>query len=361
MEKQTSTKDKVTTKDTQARKYLLTINNPLNDGLTHEKIKEIITTGLRSTIYYCIADEIGVENGTPHTHLFIQFRSPVRFSTVKNAFQNAHIDKSVGTAQENRSYVEKSGKWAKSDKKDTCIEGTFEEWGEIQSERQGNRSDLAQLYELIKDGWSDFELIDQNPDNIEHLKYIERVRQTILKEKVRNEFRNLEVCYIWGKTAVGKTRYVMEKYGYSNVFRVTDYKHPFDNYDPVSHNVLVFDEFCSNFPIQQMLNYLDGYPLELPCRYANKWANFTKVYIISNLSLYEQYDEIQSYHHDIWRAFLRRINKVHQFLGDGDVIDYQADDFIYKDEAKRKIKSSVNNFYDNKHKQLSILEDDEPF
>lgn len=32
-------------------------------------------------------------------------------------------------------------------------------------------------------------------------------------------------------------------------------------------------------------NILDGYPLELPCRYANKQACYTEVYLVSNLPL----------------------------------------------------------------------------
>ena len=79
----------------------------------------------------------------------------------------------------------------------------------------------------------------------------------------------------------------MEKYGYQNVYRVTDYDHPFDSYK--GQDVIVFEEFRSSLKIQDMLNYLDGYPCELPCRYNNKLACFTKVYIITNISFNQQY------------------------------------------------------------------------
>ena len=83
----------------------------------------------------------------------------------------------------------------------------------------------------------------------------------------------------------------MEQYGYSNVFRVTDYEHPFDGYK--GQDVIVFEEFRSSLRIGDMLNYLDGYPVELRCRYSNKQACFTKVYIISNISLRDQYRDLQ--------------------------------------------------------------------
>ena len=75
----------------------------------------------------------------------------------------------------------------------------------------------------------------------------------------------------------------MEKYGYSNVFRVTDYIHPFDS--SKNHSVIIFEEFRSSLKIQDMLNYLDGYPCELSARYNNKTACYLEVYIISNILL----------------------------------------------------------------------------
>ena len=54
----------------------------------------------------------------------------------------------------------------------------------------------------------------------------------------------------------------MEQYSYSGVYRVTDYAHPFDSYQ--GEDVLLLDEYNSNFKIRDLLNYLDGYPLTLP-------------------------------------------------------------------------------------------------
>ena len=353
MKKNTSTKDNK--KDTQSRKYLLTINNPIEKELSHDKIKELINS-LKSTIYYCMADEQGLKEETPHTHIFIVFRSPVRFSTIKNLFPTAHIDKSLGTSAENKAYVEKSGKWESSSKYETIVNGSFEEWGELPNEHQGNRTDLAILYNKIKDGLSNYDLFEENPDNIEHLKYIDKVRQTIIRETVKNQFRQLEVTYIFGESATGKTRYVMEKYGYENVHRVTDYIHPFDSYE--GQEIILFDEFCSNFKIQEMLNYLDGYPIELPARYCNKWAAYSTIFLVSNLPLSRQYPNIQEHEFTVWKAFLRRIHKVEQFMGDGDIIKYSPNDFLHNTTANIIIQNAVKNYRANKNKQLDIFEQD---
>lgn len=91
------------------------------------------------------------------------------------------------------------------------------------------------------------------------------------------------MVYISGATGTGKTRGVLEKNGYSNVYRVTDYLHPFDSYN--GQPVIAFDEFRSSLRIKEMLLFCDIYPIELPSRYTNKYACYNKVYIISNWSL----------------------------------------------------------------------------
>ena len=98
----------------------------------------------------------------------------------------------------------------------------------------------------------------------------DKIRQDILTERYRNQWRDLEVTYIFGPTATEKTRGVLEKHGYSSVYRVTDYKHPFDRY--AQEPVMLLDEFRSSLLVGDMLDYLDGYPLALPARYANRQA-----------------------------------------------------------------------------------------
>ena len=140
----------------------------------------------------------------------------------------------------------------------------------------------------------------------------QKIQQELLEKQGAETFRKPEVRYIYGSTGVGKTRYVMEKYGYQKVFRVTKYsKGLFDSYN--NQDVILFDEFRSSIPITKMLVYLDGYPVTLPCRYYNKQALFTKVYIISNISLQEQYKNIQVEEPKTYDALLRRITAVYNF------------------------------------------------
>lgn len=289
-------------KDTRSRKWQITINNPKEKGYTHDKIKSILLN-FKSLIYWCMSDEVG-EKGTYHIHLFMFFNNVVRFSTIKNNFEGAHYEMAKGTCQQNRDYVFKEGKWENDKKKETNLFDTHEEHGIIPIERQGSRNDLADLYSMIKEGMTNYEILEENPNYIFNIEKIEGVRQMFREEKFKNTFRKLTVTYLYGNSGSGKTSSIMNKYGYSNVYRITDYSHPFDSYK--GEDVIIFEEFRSSFKIQDMLNYLDGYPLMLPCRYNNKVACYTKVYVITNINFFQQYVSVQEEYEETFRAFTRR-------------------------------------------------------
>ncbi len=294
----------------RSRKYLLTINNPLDYGLNHENINENMK-GFNWS-YYCMCDEIG-EQGTYHTHLFFYCENPVSFNKVKKIFNTAHIDKCFGTSQENIDYIRKEGKYQNSSKKETNIIETFEEYGNRPLEIiKKNEKICEQVYQMLKEGYSIPQIIEEYPSYMNKMAQLEQTKQMLLEEKYSEEFRKIQVAYIYGETATGKTRYVMDTFGYKNVCKITNYEHPFDNYK--GQDVLLLDEFHSSLPLNDLLQYLDGYPCKLPARYADKTACFTKVFIVSNISLNEQYPEVQLKKPNTYNALIRRITKVYEFV-----------------------------------------------
>lgn len=316
-------------RDTRSRKWQITINNPKKLGFTHDVLKERLHM-FKGLVYWCMADEIG-ENGTYHTHVYMHCGQAVRFSTVKKRFEGAHFEMANGTAQQNKEYVFKEGKWLADKKADTNLRETHEEYGNCPIERQGARNDLADLYDMIKNGMSNYEIMEETSDYIFNMEKIEKVRQILREEKYKETFRQLETTYIFGETGTGKTRGVMEKYGYGNVFRVTDYSHPFDGYK--GQDVVIFEEFRSSLQISDLLNYLDGYPLELPARYGNKIACFTKVFLITNIDLRDQYRKVQHEQPETFKALIRRIHEVHEYEG-GQVIRTKGSEYMAADNWK---------------------------
>lgn len=308
--------------DSQSRKWQITINNPLDKEFNHSRIMEELAK-IKSCIYWVLSDEIGA---THHTHIYIACSSAVRFSTLKNRFPEGHLEIAHGDSIQNRDYVFKLGKWLEDKKHETNLPDTHKEYGEMPIERKGTRNDLSDLYDMIKQGMTNYDILEESPDYMLQLDKIERVRQTVREEKFKNTFRQIETIYIWGITGVGKTRSIMEQYGYENIFRVTDYTHPFDTYK--GQDIIIFEEFRSSIKISDMLIYLEGYPTELPCRYTNKVACFTKVYLITNIDLCNQYEIVQLESPNTWQAFLRRIKTVKYYQSKNNVQEYNTVDYI---------------------------------
>lgn len=257
--------------NSQSRKWALVINNPLDAGLDHTAIAAILA--LFSPAYYCMADEIAA-TGTFHTH-----------------------------------------------KAETTVAGSFMEWGTLPAEKEETDPELYRLIRELREGKRTAEIIEQSPKYAFRVRDIDTLRQTLLADRFATENRKLEVAYLYGDTGAGKTRSIYESHDPREICRVTNYRKgvSFDAYN--GQDVLVFEEFHSQIPIGDMLNYLDIYPLSLPARYTDRTACYTKVYITSNLPLTAQYRDEQYHRREIWAAFLRRIHKVIEFHKDGTAIE----------------------------------------
>lgn len=322
--------------------YQLTINAPIEKGYNHEHIIEIIRNNFKTITYFCMADEQGSQF---HTHVYVVFASRVRFSMLKRYFPEAHIEKCRGSVSDNVNYIKKSGKWKLDEsKREKKIDGTFEEYGTQPPDSKGKRSDMSELYQMILDDMTNAEILATNQDYILQIDKLDKVRSMILIERYKETVRlDLEVTYISGATGTGKTRSVLEKNGYVNVYRVTDYLHPFDSY--CCQPVICFDEFRSSLKLKEMLMYCDIYPIELPSRYANKYACFNKVYIVSNWELERQYPELQREDKESWKAFLRRIHKV----------------IVFDDSGRKTEYGSVEAYLERDNDFITYVGDDLPF
>lgn len=278
----------------QARRWFLTINNPKD---TDDDIANYIQ-GLEHFKYCAFQREKGEQTGTEHIQAFVVFNIGKRFSTIKNYFPTAHIEEVKGSNAQARDYCTK---------KDTRVSGPYE-LGVFAEER--SRTDITLFLELIKAGATTEELAKLYPTlYLKELNKIDAVRQNTLYEKFRMEIRKVNVTYIYGPPGSGKTSYVMNTCGLGNYYEVSYYgTSSFDNYR--GENTIVLDEFDSSFKINFMNKLLDRYPLMLPARYANKVACYNNVFIVSNLTLSEQYKDIQEYKPELYKAFLRRIHNI---------------------------------------------------
>lgn len=323
-------------KDRQARSYQITQNNPSKYNITRESFKETILKF--KPIYYCISEEIGIKEKTPHYHAYFKCSSPVRFSTCKKRFKYAHIEQALGSATDNRDYLMKKGKYI--DKNETLID--FEEDGEIpQTTKEKRLSEKAEVLQKIKDGKTNLQIIEENENLLFHLKDIENIRQEYLKEKYSTEFRDICCTFIFGATETYKTTFVYSRYNAKDIFRIYNYQNLNSLWDGYTGQpVVLFDEFKGQIPIELMLILTDRFPvLNLNARYNNKIAMYSQVYFCTNESFEEIYSYEKVMHPATYKAWERRIHNIYEFRKNS---DGSPNIIVHKDTKKEEFSNGQN-------------------
>lgn len=304
-------------KDTQSRKWQLTVNNPKDKELTHDEIKKRLNS-LSSLEYACMADEVGKQE-THHTHVYVFYKNPKKFNTIKKLFPEAHIELARGSHIANRDYVFKEGKWA--DKKDKGINfpETHEEIGEIPSENtyvpEKEADIFAQIQEYIDSGMTPREIMLQN---VAYVKYEHQIKRFYFMKCCEETppIREVTIFYHVGASGSGKSyTYVQlcEKYGENNVYLVTDYANnataSFDGYN--AEKCIFLDEVKNNIPYSLFLLLTDRYKADIHCRYSNTVSLWNEVHITSIYPIEELYKNMvpeEKRQRDSIRQLLRRIS-----------------------------------------------------
>ena len=314
-------KNKKSVAQLKGRKWQITINNIDEIGIDFDNLKNVIKKRWPAVEYFCYCEEVGKETGKRHWHMFLKHPNGINGSSILRLFPGAHLEYCTGTCKQNRDYIYKEGKYEGSEKEDTRQEGMQYEFGECPEESQGQRNDLIELRELIKTGKSNAEIYSINAQYLKYANSIDKIRLDILSDKNGNEWRDIEVTYIEGATGTGKTRGIVESYGYRNIWRIVKDDYSWNGY--VDQDVAVFEEFRNTFAFTDMLNFLDGHPVQGRAMHGFRQLGYKNVFMCSNWRLDEQYKNIQEEHPRDWQAFLRRIDKVIIREKAGDKVFYQ--------------------------------------
>ena len=225
------------------------------------------------TMHYMIYSlERGAE-GTPHLQGYTRFSKRLRLNAAKGLLgsQDFHLEKSNGSEKDNHDYCSKTD--------DTHLAGPWE-FGTYKPEagNKGTRNDLKQACALIASGGSLKQLARTQPEII--VKYptgIEKLIQLAATDVPTQ--RDIWVHILWGPTNTGKTHRVLT--AFPTAYSAPAGRDPFGMYQ--GEQVLLIDEFDSkDWDLNLMKKVLDKWPLQLSCRYLNKCARWTIVFIISN-------------------------------------------------------------------------------
>lgn len=256
------------------RRWCFTVNNP-GDWTP-------LDTEQRQIAYMVWQTEMGKKR-TPHVQGYIRFKGRKRMNTVKNFFgrRDMHCEIAEGDEETNRKYCTKD---------ETRIEGTHGELGTYDAKqgKQGHRSDLDSIAEKCQRGHSLREIAEAHPtDYIRYGQGIARLHELLAPPPAVE--RVVTTWVLWGPTGVGKTHRVLTNY--PSVYQVIEKgRDPWGRYN--DQPVLLLDEFnWRQWTPQEMNSILDKWRFPLNCRYHDKFAAWTLVYICCNDNPNEWYND----------------------------------------------------------------------
>lgn len=255
-------------------------------------LTDYLQATFESAEYIAASLEKGLEeNHTEHLHLFICFPKKRSGNSIFNALGgHSHLESVKGNFQGMRDYVFKEGKWEADEKHNEKIDGWQIEIGCPPQKKQGKRSDLEWIKELIEQGLTPDEIIDRNVRYITLSKYINELFYKYRLEHTPLQ-RDVEVIVHTGVSGSGKT-YFLTGLDRSKTYIGTDYSNGcsalFDGY--TAQEVLFLDEFRGQTPYNMLLTMLDSYTHDVHARYSNKKMLWNAVHITSVIPFDEWYN-----------------------------------------------------------------------
>lgn len=293
-----------------SRSWFCVFNNPADhdypgtpqevcERLRDEWIKDSET---RSGAWvYCISAD-----GLHHVHMVLEDTKSMRFSAIKSSYcKGMHFEPTKGTKRQVEDYIEKRGAFEEKGEQIICKVVH----GEIKG-KQGRRSDISRFYDLIQDGVSLSQILDDNPAAWRYKAILKDMYFT-KKDKETPAVRDVRVYWHTGETGTGKSYSrirLMEERGEDDVYFLTTFgSGAFDNY--AGQSVLWIEDYRGEFPFQMFLRLLDVYKCEVPARYNNVKALWTEVHITSVLTPTQcYYDSCRG--NDTIKQLLRRITSM---------------------------------------------------
>lgn len=216
--------------------------------------------------------EAAETTGKLHYHVYVRYNKRKKFSTLRRLWpENSHLEIARGTEKQCRDYCTKEETRIKEGK----------ERGDYQPEignYQGQRTDMEEIFELIKGGATLKELAARYPGQC--IRYPGGIQKMI--EYAGPELpieRAVDVLILWGPTGTGKTHRVLHTY--PNIYSAIPGRDPWGQYR--GQQEVLFDEFDPDkWTIQEMNRFLDKWRCMLDARYNNRFAEWTRVVICAN-------------------------------------------------------------------------------
>lgn len=183
-------------------------------------------------------------------------------------------------------------------------EGHFFQTGKLP--RMGERTDITDMYDLVKGGADDYEVMTTMPTQfVKYYKAIDRVRLTIDRHEHKH-WSPVKVVVFWGPSDTMKSRRVRKLD--PDVVMIPHKEKVqlwFDGYQ--GHKSILFEEFYgTSFSFEEFLNICDGYKFNVAIKGGFAWKRWDTVYFTSNKHPKDWFGE-----RSLTREFIRRFDKIY--------------------------------------------------
>lgn len=284
--------------------------------------------------------EIG-DDGVHHCHMILEAKQAIRFSALQKLYPTIHAELTRGTKEEVFAYLNKTGK---HEEKAHTIVVPMVIHGEIRASRQGKRTDLEIIEQLLEEGQTPEEIMSQS---LSFRRFSKLIKEHYYQMRLRTSPRfkdSMEVVYHVGASRSGKSYQqirLMDKYGVGNVYVWSDYQNGgLDNY--MGEKILFMEEFKGELSYQEFLRVTDSYVQQFHARFTNIYALWERVHISSIFPPRELYklmvsDSLRAT--DTMEQMMLRISKVvyHFKVKNQGKVQYKSISFSIEDFNRHTI------------------------
>lgn len=215
------------------------------------------------------------KKGRPHHQAYAQSWKAMRHSQWKELFPNIWIKKMLSDFRTNEGYCSK--------------EGTYTEFG-VKPELRGKSTVIANFKRKIDEGVRVEAIADESVENCTaYLRYRNGLLAFQNYKRQKNaenaEWRKPDVILLWGRARSGKTRYVRDKHGWSNITVISGDRLPRGFFPSYINDVVLFDDVEAGaiMPLSQFKNLTDGNSRQVDAKHIESvtWHPKT-IYFTSN-------------------------------------------------------------------------------
>ncbi len=204
-----------------------------------------------------------------------------------------------GSIAQNDAYLAKEG-------------GPTHEFGSKQGiiEDPNSKKKKTQLWrEAIENGSSVSDVVRRYPGALVQQRNLELFQRNMYAERVPL-WRDLDVCVLYGDPGVGKSRLAHKMFGVDGVY-IAEPSTPewWPSYG--NEDVVVLDDYVSQWPLTRLLRLIDGYRVRLPTKGGFASAGYTKVVFTTNVHPDHWYVGIGEVHRAALNRRITRLMHMH--------------------------------------------------